>query len=250
MAGLGLSASPPAGRGRLAIMQPYFFPYLGYFQLMAAVDRFIFYDDVAFIKQGWINRNRILVDSAPKYMTVPIMHRSSWTRICDTLVHQESYSSWRERTMKTLQFAYRSAPNRGPTLEIIREVLEQPAGSIADLAIRSCLCVCSRLGIDTETAIASRRCASTDLNGEARILAICRREQARTYVNLPGGRGLYSGEAFAAAEVRLLFLRPTLAEYPQMATVFHGGLSVVDVLMWNSFADVMTLLEDFALEEA
>ena len=86
---------------KLAIMHPYFFPYLGYFQLIDAVDRFVFYDDVSFIKNGWISKNRILGDGAPIYFTVPLVKKSSNIKINQTVIHQDLFPTWRRKFLKT-----------------------------------------------------------------------------------------------------------------------------------------------------
>jgi hypothetical protein len=216
---------------RLAIMQPYFFPYQGYFQLIAAVDRFVVYDDVAFIKSGWINRNRILTANGVAYMTVPLSGASSFRSIRDTAC--VSPQTWRDRLLRTLAEAYAHAPERDAGLALVRDALDQAEStSIADVARASLRVVCAYAEIRTELVASSTVYQNAHLQGTDRVLNICRQERAQQYINLPGGRALYHTAQFEAHGLRLEFLEPVLEPYSQMHSLpFVPGLSVVDAIM-------------------
>jgi hypothetical protein len=219
-------------------MQPYFFPYVGYFQLIAVVDRFVVYDDVSFIKNGWINRNRILTETGIRYVTVPLSGASSFRAIHETRCAPPA--GWRDKILRTISEAYARAPEREAGLALVRRVLETAdSESIRDLAVASLREVCRYAELPASWEESSRVYGNSDLSGIARVLDICRREGATSYVNLPGGRALYDPAAFAAKKLDLLFLEPHFEEYSQSrASTFVPGLSVLDLLMSVPRAEV------------
>ena len=229
-------------------MQPYLFPYLGYFQLMHAVDRFVVYDDVAFIKQGWINRNRILINGRPSYFTVPIKHASSFAPIHDTLVDDEGqHARWIEKMLKTFDNAYRRAPHFGVVFPLVEGVLMTPTKRVAELAAASIRAVAGLLEISTGWVESSTPYGNAHLRAEERVLAICRAEAATDYVNAAGGRELYGRDRFEAQGVRLHFLQSRQVEYRQFNHPFVPSLSIVDVLMFNPVETVRTFLSAYDL---
>ena len=225
----------------LAIMQPYFFPYAGYFQLMASVDTFIVYDDVAFIKQGWIARNRILVNGQPHIFSIPVADASSFKLIKDTELHPRLFPIWRGKFLKTLGQAYKSAPHFKPVYTLVEEVLQQDQLYISGLATQSLKAVCSYLHIKTNVVETSAGYCP-EFKGQDRIIAICKQEQATRYLNVPGGKELYSKEAFAENKIELSFIEPNLVPYAQLSDGFHPALSMIDVLMCNSKESCLSML--------
>jgi hypothetical protein len=233
---------------KLAIMQPYLFPYIGYFQLIHAVDRFVVYDDVAFIKQGWINRNRVLINDAPAFFTVPLKNASSFALISDTRIDDApQHLRWAEKLLKTIDNAYRRAPEFGRVFPMIEEVFGRKTTRIVDLALASLKAVATFLDLHTSCVDSSTMYRNAHLKGEERVLAICAAEQATEYVNLPGGRGLYSSERFAARGLTLSFIEPRLPEYRQFGRAFVSGLSIIDVLMFNPVETVREYLNAYEL---
>jgi len=230
---------------KLGIMQPYLFPYLGYFQLMRAVDRFVVYDDVAFIKQGWINRNRILISGQPSYFTVPIRHASSFASIRDTLIDDAGqHARWIEKTLKTIDNAYHRAPQFSLVFPLVEGVLMRPTNRVAELAVASLRAVAGLLEIPVEWVESSARYGNAHLKGEERVLAICRAEGATDYVNAAGGRELYAHDHFKAEGVQLHFIQPRPVEYRQFNHPFVPWLSIVDVLMFNPVETVRAFLSE------
>ncbi|HKF67300.1 MAG TPA: WbqC family protein [Vicinamibacterales bacterium] len=218
----------------IAIMQPYLFPYIGYFQLLASVDRFVVYDDVTFIKQGWINRNRMLINGQAAFFTVPLEHRSSAVAIRDTRISDApQHRQWPEKLMKSFDSAYRRAPEFVSTRPLVELVLARAGFRIAELALDSIKTIADRLEIRTPIVPTSTIYGNGHLRGEDRVLAICKAEKASRYVNLAGGRSLYSRERFAAEGIELCFIEPTPVEYRQFDDAFVPSLSIVDVLMFN-----------------
>ena len=225
-------------------MQPYLFPYIGYFQLICAVDRFVVYDDVAFIKQGWVNRNRILIDGRAAFVTVPVKHASSFTLIRDTLIDDDRQNKrWIEKTLKTFDTAYRRAPGFTRVFPIIEAVFTRPTDRVAELAVASLKAVADLLDLPTEWVESSTQYGNAHLRGEERVLAICRAENATAYVNAPGGRDLYDRDRFAAAGLGLHFVQSRPIEYRQFHEPFVPSLSIVDVLMFNPLETVRRLVD-------
>lgn len=214
---------------KLAIMQPYFFPYIGYWQLMKAVDRFVIYDDVNFITRGWINRNRILINGEPHYITVPLEGASQNKRICD--IDMQGSPRWRSKMVKTIAIAYGKSPFYAGIYPEIERQFSHETRNLAQFLAAHLAGTADFLGIQTEIVPSSRVYSNSELSGQDRILDICRREGASTYVNLPGGRGLYDPERFGGADVDLVFLSSRTSPYPQRATGFVPNLSVIDALM-------------------
>ena len=215
---------------KLAIMQPYLFPYLGYFQLVDAVDRFVFYDDVNFIKNGWINRNRLLLNGEPHYFTVPLAGASPFTPIKDIRCDTRDVR-WKDKMLATFRQAYSKAPYRTQVMGLLEGVLGMPTDSIAVMARSSVMEVMDYLGIARNVIESSRIYGNGHLKGAARVIDICRREGAGTYVNAPGGRALYDAAQFEREQIQLRFLSGQLPEYRQGHAGFVPGLSILDVAM-------------------
>jgi hypothetical protein len=234
---------------KLAIMQPYFFPYLGYFQLVHAVDTFVFYDDVNYIKNGWINRNRLLLNGEPRYFTVPLSGASPFAPIDATGFDAED-ARWKRKMLETFRVAYRKAPHRDTALGLLEACLGLPSHLIGELARHSVVSVLDLLGVRRAVRDTSRIYGNGDLKGPARVVDICRREGASTYVNAPGGRALYDDRMFRPAGIELKFLDGTLPAYSQDAPTFVAGLSILDALAWCSTTEVGAMLGAYRLSGA
>ena len=215
-------------------MQPYFFPYLGYFQLIASVEKFIVYDDVAFIKQGWINRNRILVDGSAHTFSIPIDDLSSFRLIKDTEVNGRLFPKWKSKFLKTIDMEYRKAPHFEAARSMIERAVSVESKSIARMAVESILEVSSYLGLTTRMILSSRGYKNEFLKGRERVIDICKKESAESYINVPGGMELYTKEDFEREGIELKFIKPVLKPYSQFGKDFCPGLSMIDVLMFNS----------------
>ena len=232
---------------RLAVMQPYIFPYLGYFQLLSAVDRFIFFDDVNFIKKGWIHRNQLLVSGQPHLFSVPLQRVSQNKLIKDTYLHPSSYGQWRDTFLKTVDQNYRQAPFFPAAYALLRQVLERTHETIADLAIDSVESVASYVGLETDFRRSSSLPYDRSRKGQDKIMAICQQQKATTYVNPIGGTELYDGATFATHNVALYFIKSADVSYPQQDSSFVSNLSIIDVLMFNDIAQISQLLEHYTL---
>lgn len=228
---------------KLGIMQPYLFPYIGYFQLIHAVDAFLIYDDVNFIKQGWINRNRILMNGVPMYFTLGLKGASSFKKICEIEINDN-----RDKLLKTVAQAYKKAPYFDDVFPLVKQVLETDELNLGRFVTGSIKAVAGFLGIATPIEVSSEKRLFPELSGHERVLAICAHYGATDYVNAIGGKELYSREEFARNGTRLHFLRTAAFAYPQVASDFVPNLSIIDVLMHNPLDAVKEYLRRFSLE--
>jgi WbqC-like protein family len=230
---------------KLAIMQPYLFPYIGYFQLMHAVDRFVIADDHTFIKQGWINRNRLLINGEPAFFTVPLKRYPSTALIRD--VEIDTAQPWRRAMLKTIANYYRRAPSFDEVYPIVERVLGGPFTRIADMARDSLREVCGHLGIGVSIVESAAVYGNARLKGQDRVIDTCLAEGASDYVNTPGGRELYSRDAFRSRGITLHFIEPAAIAYPQFSQPFVPSLSIIDLLMFNTRAGARELLRQYTL---
>jgi len=214
---------------KLAIMQPYLFPYIGYFQLIKAVDKFVFYDDVNYIKNGWINRNRILLDGRPHFMTVPTLGASSNVLIREVGINLQNMN-WKRKLLDRFRHAYRAAPYRSIAQDLLQKVLDVSTDCICEIAKQSVTASLDLLGIKSDIVWSSSRYENAHLHAQDRVIDICQREQATTYINPDGGRSLYDATLFSENGVKLVFIRPALPIYAQGAEQFVAGLSILDVI--------------------
>jgi hypothetical protein len=222
---------------RLAIMQPYFLPYIGYFQLMSVVDKFVLLDDVNFINRGWINRNRIAVNGEPHWVTLPLA-KASQNRLINEIELVDD-PLWKRKTLRTLELSYRRAPHSSEVLSLFSDILKEARGSLSVFLFHQLQRMADYVGIKAQIGATSAVYPKEGRAGQDRIIDICLREGATSYANLPGGRELYDPASFAAAGIELLFLDPNF----QALTLRHSGnegpfLSILDLVMLNSAATV------------
>ncbi|MCK8464475.1 WbqC family protein [Aliiroseovarius sp. S1339] len=227
-------------------MQPYLFPYLGYFQLISAADEFWLLDDVQFIQQGWMHRNRLLVGGQEFLFTIPVNKHPRMDLICNKTFGHAAVLAL-EKLRKTIVSSYAKAPYVSLATDLVAAVAEHitDADKPADFTDTTCFALertCAALGINTVIRRTSDLSLDPDLTGQARIIAACRAIGAESYVNMIGGKALYDGESFAKADISLWFLNPTLPEYPQGIAGFVPGLSILDAIAHVSADEISTML--------
>jgi hypothetical protein len=232
----------------LAIMQPYFFPYLGYWQLIHAVDRFIIYDDVNYIKGGWINRNRLLINGEPSYITVPLNQSSSNKRICDIALDQSSL--WRNKLVKMVEMTYRKSPYFNEVFPMVEKLIRYESNNLSSYLVYQLQTLAVFMGIKSEIEITSGYYKNEQLSGQARVLDICKLEKTNIYINLQGGKTLYDEEEFERAGINLKFILMRQLAYKQRSVKFFPYLSIIDVLMEVGPVDIKYHLNAFDLMAA
>ena len=235
---------------KLGIMQPYFFPYLGYFSLIQNIDLFIVYDTVQYIKQGWINRNRILHPnrSGWQYISVPVesasFHSSYRTPILNIKISNKK--PWKERILNQLAHYEKATPFASTAIDFVRECLAINETSISRLNV-SILEKCTNLlEIEFQYLFSSLLNIEPDPihSAEERILDLCDFLGAKEYVNLPGGTNLYNAEKFKKRGIKLTFLNLPTFVYQTAKYSFEPNLSIIDLLMWNKPDDINSFLKE------
>jgi hypothetical protein len=229
-------------------MQPYLFPYVGYFQLIQAVDKFVVYDDVNFIKGGWINRNKVLINQNSTLFTVPLDKASSFSLINEIKINLKFYGNWKIKFLRSLKQSYGKAPFFNEAYALVDSVLDiQDSGLISELSVKSIKTVSEYLHIPTKIIETSEIYNNNKLGGEDRVVTICGIEKASKYINLIGGLDLYNEESFKAHDIELAFIKSKPINYKQSTNEFVTSLSIIDVLMNNSPEEIDAMLHEYEL---
>jgi hypothetical protein len=215
----------------VAIMQPYFFPYIGYFQLIAALDLFILYDNIKYTKKGWINRNRILQNGNDVMFSLPLKKNSDSLNVCERELAADFN---RNKLLHQFKNAYRHAPYFTKTFPLIEQIVLHEETNLFQFLHHSIVKTCEHLGITTKIEISSNISIDHDLKKQDKILALCEAVGANIYVNAIGGMELYSKETFREKDVDLKFIQSKPFEYVQFVNTFVPWLSIIDVMMFNS----------------
>ena len=228
---------------KLGIMQPYFLPYIGYFQLIKAVDKFVIYDDVNFIKRGWINRNKILLNGQSFLFTVSLLKASQ-----NKLINEIYVSNDQSKLLKTIYLTYKKAPYFSSVFPIVEAIFGYEDKNLAQFVGNSIIQIADYLQLDTEFIYSSDiKEMDHSLKGQNKILNICTVMGATGYINAIGGMELYDKKEFEKAKVSLFFLKKKSIKYQQFKNEFVPNLSILDVLMFNSVEQTNELLLQFEL---
>ena len=226
---------------KIAIMQPYLFPYIGYFLLMNAVDEFIVYDNIQFTKKGWINRNRILFNEKDIYITLPLKKGSDYLDIRD----RELAESWlmdRKKMISRIAEAYRNAPFFATVFPVIEKAILFEESNLFKFIFNSLHLLKDYLNIKTTIILSSSISIDHSVRAGDKVLEICRARKARSYLNPIGGLNLYSKECFKNENLDLYFLKTGNINYPQLKNDFVTSLSIIDVMMFNSKQQIQEYL--------
>ena len=229
---------------KLGIMQPYFMSYIGYFQLMKAVDKYVVYDDVNYIKGGWANRNHILINGEKEMFTVTLQ-KASPNKLFNEIVIGDDF----KKLMKTLQMNYSRAINFDQTMVLMERIISFPNKQLAVFIANSFREILSYLSVETEILMSSEIPKDNSLRGKDKIIQICEILGADTYYNAVGGKNLYDQEEFREHGITLNFVDSLPQVYSQLHTrEFVSGLSMIDVLMNNTKDKVNSLLESYQIK--
>ena len=212
-------------------MQPYFFPYIGYFQLIAAVDQFIVYDNIKYTKKGWINRNRLLQNGKDEMFSLPLKSASDYLNVCERELAADFN---RTKLLNQIKSAYQRAPYFVQTFPLVEQIVRYEDTNLFRFLHHSIARTCEHLGIATEIRISSGIAIDHDLKNQDKVLALCEAVGASTYVNAVGGMELYSKKMFREKGIELKFIQSKRFEYAQFGDAFVPWLSIIDVMMFNS----------------
>jgi hypothetical protein len=229
---------------KIAIMQPYFFPYLGYFQLINAVDRFYLYDDANFISRGWVNRNRVLLAGKPHWFTLPLVRASQNRKINEHCVARDRNFGKLEAILK---HAYGRAPLFEQVFPLLCRLLQDEENNLAVLLKNTLLAVSEYLGVSKPILLTSDMGIPEEAKGQNRILDICSSAGASSYLNPIGGRQLYDHDTFAKRGIELIFLKSRPVIYQQYAREFQPYLSIIDLMMFNDPSTIQNMLDAYDL---
>lgn len=230
---------------KIGIMQPYFFPYIGYWQLINAVDKIVLYDDVNFINRGWINRNRILENGDSSYINVLVEKKSQNKKINELYCVTEP--SWKERLVKRIKLNYSKAPFFDENLSIIENLIYNKEDNLAKYLEGIIKGMAEYLDINTEIMVSSEIKKDTSLNGQDKILNICESLGGTEYINLMGGITLYDKEAFKKKNIDLYFIKSKEIKYKQFEYPFLENLSIIDVLLFCGLKETKGYLDKYLL---
>lgn len=225
------------GGKKIAIMQPYFLPYLGYFQLINAVDEFVVYDNIQFTKRGWIHRNRILQNEQPVYISLPLKKDSDYLDI-DHRFLADNYEQQKSKILATIKGSYSKAPNFEKIYNLAQEILNFRNKNLFDFVFNSVKVICDYLKITTPLIKSSTIEIDHNLKSTYKVLEICKRLETDVYINPEGGKQLYNKEEFKNQNIELIFHNFKAKEYNQFQSYFLSHLSIIDTLMFCDISEV------------
>lgn len=223
-------------------MQPYAFPYIGYFQLINATDQFVIYDDVNYIKSGWINRNMILINGKKNYINISLTGASQ-----NKLINELDVSDDFIKFLKTIKMAYAKAPHFEEVYELLSSICKFDDKNLSKFLGNSILEIFNYLKIDKSIEYSSNLSKNNALRGQSKVIDICKTLDADRYINAIGGQELYEKNDFISSGIELNFLKTHFKEYKQFKNEFIPGLSIIDVLMFNTVQDITEFLAGYEL---
>lgn len=227
---------------KVAVMQPYFIPYMGYWQLMNMVDKYVIFDDVNYINRGWITRNRILIDGQSKYFNVSVMGASQNKKINELQIVNDMKLI--EKKLRTIEYAYKKAPYYQKIFPLIEKIIRCNRKDFVAYIENSFNIICDYLNIRTEFILSSSLNKNYNLKGQEKILNICELLGATEYYNAIGGYSLYSSDLFEERGMKLKFIKMNNIIYKQFNNEFQPNLSIIDVMMFNSQERIKELLHE------
>ena len=226
----------------IGIKQPYFMPYIGYWQLMAAVDKYVVYDDVNYIKGGWVTRNNILMNGQAHKFTITLNGASPNKHFNEIEVRDDF-----KKFSKTLQSCYSKAPYYKEIMPVLEQIFGYKNRNLGVFLYHSYQVMLDYLGIDTELILSSMIEKDNSLRAESKVKHICKLLGADTYYNTIAGRELYDKDDFAMQGIKLKFLQTNKMNYIQYKNEFVPNLSIIDVLMFNGKDGTKQLLKEYTL---
>ena len=229
---------------KLGIMQPYFLPYIGYFQLLNAVDKYIIYDNIQYTKKGWINRNRMLQNGKDALFSIPLEKDSDYLDIKERKV---ASSFDKKKLLNQIKAAYQKADQFQTLFPLIIDIINYDNNNLFEYIYNSIKTICKYIGIDTEIIVSSTVDIDHSLKGQDKVIAFCKKFDTSDYINAIGGQELYIKEEFEKENIKLHFLSTNNIEYKQYNNEFVANLSILDVMMFNSAVDIKLMLNKFTL---
>lgn len=232
---------------KVAIMQPYIFPYIGYFQLLNFVDQFVIYDNIQFTKKGWINRNRILSNGKDEYISIPLKKGSDYANI-DQRFLSDDWANDKKKIFNKIKSNYEKAPYFKENFHIIEDCLNYESQNLFDFIFHSLQTFCSFFDINTKLLVSSQVTHNSELKSAERVISICKSLEASQYINPIGGKELYDYNFFSQNGITLNFLEAYKKNYPQFNNEFVPYLSIIDMLFFLPKNQIKNMINnDFKL---
>jgi hypothetical protein len=231
----------------IAVMQPYFLPYLGYFQLMNGVDKFVIYDNIQFSKRGWIHRNRILQNGQPAYISLPLKKDSDFLNVDQRFI-SNSFVKERDKLLSKIKGAYKKAPQFEEVFPMLEEIFNYEDTNLFKYIYNSLDVLKDYLKIETKLILSSEININHDLKSQEKVIAIINELNAEYYINPEGGKDLYSKKDFDNKQITLQFHVFTSEPYKQFSDNFVSHLSIIDIMMFNSVEEIGLMLNKYELE--
>ncbi len=225
-------------------MQPYFFPYIGYWQLINAVDKFVIYDNIQYTKKGWINRNRFLLNNKDEIFSIPLKKDSDYKNVAERAI---SPTFDKRNLVSKFQNAYSKAPFKRGIMPLLEKIIYYENNNLFEYVYNSVLEICNYLEITTEIIVSSEINIEHSLKSKDKVIAIVKALNGSEYINPIGGIELYDKKEFENNNIKLNFLKANEIIYNQNAETFIPRLSIVDTMMFNSKDEVKLMLEDYTL---
>lgn len=231
----------------LAIMQPYLFPYIGYWQLINAVDTFVIYDNIQFSKKGWFHRNNILLNGKKTLFSIPLKKGSDSLDVVERYI-SDGADKEINKIIRQIENGYKKAPYFEDVFPMIKEIFQNKEKNLFKYIYNSVLQVCDYLEIDTKIIISSTIDIDHSLKSQDKVIALNKVLNATKYINPIGGIELYDFEKFQNENIELAFLNSNVPEYNQFGKEFIPYLSIIDILMFNNIKEIKKMLKDYKLE--
>ena len=227
-------------------MQPYIFPYIGYWQLINAVDTFVVYDNIQYSKKGWFNRNNILLNNKKTIFTIPLKKDSDSLDVVDRVLADSSYKQIL-KILAQIKSSYRKTPYFNEVFPIIEDVLLNKEANLFKYLYYSILKICDYLEITTKIIISSDINIDHSLKSQYKVIALNKALESTQYINPIGGIELYNTDSFKKEKIELKFLESDIPQYQQFSGDFIPYLSIIDIMMFNSKSEIKEMLEKFTL---
>ena len=227
---------------KLAIMQPYFLPYIGYWQLLNAVDNFVIYDNIQYTKKGWINKNKFLQNGKSTNFSIALKKDSDYLDICKRKISQDFD---KKKLLNQIKEAYRKAPHFNKVFSLFENIVMNEESNLFEYILYSVKKISEYLNISTNLIISSTVDIDHSLKSQEKVLEICKKLKADTYINAIGGQELYSKVAFLKNGITLKFLKSHNIEYVQFYNAFVPWLSILDIMMFNDLETINIYLNKY-----
>ncbi len=227
-------------------MQPYFLPYIGYWQLINAVDSFVIYDNIQYTKKGWFNRNRFLLNGKDSLFTIPLKKDSNFLDVNERIISPDFN---KRKLLSQLQNAYAKAPYKKEIMPFIEDIINYQNDNLFQYIYNSVAKIVDFLDINTNITVSSTININHEYKSKDKVIALCKALNAKTYINPIGGTKLYNKAEFEENGINLKFIKTNQIEYKQFNNVFVPNLSIIDVLMFNSKEEVKEMLNQYKLTD-